>query len=69
MGSSLNFSYFAFSHPHNIMKRANMGRERDIFWEYVDFLFYYYYMRLLLKLQFILHENIIDIYKSDYYWD
>lgn len=37
MGSSLNFSYFAFSHPHNIMKRANMGRERDIFWEYVDF--------------------------------
>ena len=26
-------------------------------------------MRLLLILQLILHENIIDIYKSDYNWD
>ncbi|GAY67244.1 hypothetical protein CUMW_255050 [Citrus unshiu] len=26
-------------------------------------------MRLLLKLQLILHETITDIYKSDYYWD
>ena len=26
-------------------------------------------MRLLLKLQLILHDIIIDIYKSDYYWD
>ena len=26
-------------------------------------------MRLLLKLQLILHENITDIYKSDYNWD
>ena len=26
-------------------------------------------MRLLLKLQLILHEIITDIYKSDYYWD
>ena len=31
--------------------------------------FFFYYMRLLLRLQLILHENIIDIYKSDYYWD
>ena len=29
----------------------------------------FYYMRLLLKLQLILHANIIDIYKSDYKWD
>ncbi|GAY51442.1 hypothetical protein CUMW_134270 [Citrus unshiu] len=26
-------------------------------------------MRLLLKLQLILHDIITDIYKSDYYWD
>ena len=26
-------------------------------------------MRLLLKLQLILHENIINIYKSNYNWD
>ena len=26
-------------------------------------------MRLLLKLQLILHKIITDIYKSDYYWD
>ena len=26
-------------------------------------------MRLLLRLQFILHDNITDIYKSDYDWD
>ena len=32
-------------------------------------LFYYYYMRLLLKLQLILHETITDIYKLDYYWN
>ena len=31
--------------------------------------FFFYYMRLLLRLQFILHETITDIYKSDYYWD
>ena len=30
---------------------------------------FFYYMRLLLKLQLILHEVITDIYKSDYYWD
>ena len=32
-------------------------------------LFFFYYMRLLLRLQLILHETITDIYKSDYYWD
>ena len=26
-------------------------------------------MRLLLRLQLILHENITDIYKSNYDWD
>ena len=26
-------------------------------------------MRLLLRLQLILHKSITDIYKSDYYWD
>ena len=26
-------------------------------------------MRLLLKLQLILHESITDIYKSNYHWD
>ena len=26
-------------------------------------------MKLLLRLQLILHESITDIYKSDYYWD
>ena len=26
-------------------------------------------MRLLLRLQLILHETITDIYKSDNYWD
>ena len=31
--------------------------------------FFYYYMRLLLILQLILHETITDIYKSDNYWD
>ena len=30
--------------------------------------FFFYYMRLLLRLQLIWHENITDIYKSDYNW-
>ena len=30
---------------------------------------FFYYTRLLFKLQLILHENITDIYKSDYNWD
>ena len=29
--------------------------------------FFFNYMRLLFKLQLILHETIIDIYKSNYY--
>lgn len=33
------------------------------------FIFYFYYMILLLKLQLILHDIIIDIYKLDYYYD
>ena len=30
---------------------------------------FFLYMRLLLKLQLILHEIITDIYKLDYYWE
>ena len=32
-------------------------------------MFFFYYMRLLLRLQLILHENITDMYKLDYNWD
>ena len=33
------------------------------------FILFFYYMRLLFRLQLILREIIVDIYKSDYYWD
>ena len=50
----------------------NLGRTSFIYllWEFNPLFFiFYYYMRLLLILQLILHETITDIYKSNYYWD
>lgn len=34
-----------------------------------EWAFFFNYTRLLFRLQFILYENIIDIYKLDYNWN
>ena len=52
-----------------LFKILNIGVVLRVYFLRKILLFFFYYMRLLLRLQFILHENITDMYKSDYNWD